>query len=324
MRQKIAAFTAATCFVLACGSPGASAAEERGLQGGAVVIVTKATSACFSDMVRVTGFLVPHREAQVGVDQEGFRVNDVLVKEGDKVTDGQEVIRLQPPPGAGGAAAAGGAQPAAAAPGGGVNLAAQNPRPGLMSLRAPTAGTVIQVSARPGQYASPQLGPLVRIAADDQIELEAEVPGSQILKLSAGAPVRILIDNGPELGGRVRLVAPAIDARTQLGKVRIAVAKDPSVKIGMFARATIDAARSCGVSIPLLAVEHQTVQVVRDNMVEVRRVQTGLTSDTSVEIRDGVKEGEIVVANAGTSLHDGDRVKTMFADEVDRASTESK
>jgi multidrug efflux pump subunit AcrA (membrane-fusion protein) len=323
MRQSIAAFAAACCLVLGCGLRGVNAAEERGLQGGAVVIVTKATSACFSDMVRVTGFLVPHREAQVGVEQEGYRVNDVLVTEGAKVAAGDELIRLQPPPGAGGAAAGGGAPPAgAAAPG--VNLAAQNPRPGLMSLRAPSAGTVIQVSARAGQFASPQLGPLVRISTDDQIELEAEVPGTQMLKLSAGAPVRVLIDNGPELGGRVRLVAPSIDPRTQLGKVRIAVFKDPSVKVGMFARATIDAARSCGVSIPLLAVEHQTVQVVRDNTVEVRRVQTGLTSDTSVEIRDGIKEGEIVVANAGTSLHDGDRVKTMFADEVDRASSESK
>jgi multidrug efflux pump subunit AcrA (membrane-fusion protein) len=323
MRQSIAAFAAACCLVLGCGLRGVNAAEERGLQGGAVVIVTKATSACFSDMVRVTGFLVPHREAQVGVEQEGYRVNDVLVTEGAKVAAGDELIRLQPPPGAGGAAAGGGAPPAgAAAPG--VNLAAQNPRPGLMSLRAPSAGTVIQVSARAGQFASPQLGPLVRISTDDQIELEAEVPGTQMLKLSAGAPVRVLIDNGPELGGRVRLVAPSIDPRTQLGKVRIAVFKDPSVKIGMFARATIDAARSCGVSIPLLAVDHQTVQVVRDNIVEVRRVQTGLTSDTSVEIRDGVKEGEVVVANAGTSLHDGDHVKTMFADEVDRASSESK
>lgn len=324
MRQSIAAFAVASCLVLGCGLQGLSAAEERGLQGGALVIVTKATSACFSDMVRVTGFLVPHREAQVSVDQEGFRVNDVLVTEGAKVTDGQEVVRLQPPPGAGGGASAGGSQPGAAAPGGGVNLAAQNARPGMISLRAPSAGTVIQVSARAGQFASPQLGPLVRISTDDQIELEAEVPGSQMLKLSAGAPVRIIIDNGPELGGRVRLVAPLIDPRTQLGKVRIAVFKDPSVKIGMFARATIDAARSCGVSIPLLAVDHQTVQVVRDNIVEVRRVQTGLTSDTSVEIRDGIKESEIVVANAGTSLHDGDHVKTMFADEVDRASSKSK
>lgn len=315
MRQSIAAFVAATGFTLCCGLHGASAAEERGLQGGALVIVTKATSACFSDMVRVTGFLVPHREAQVSVDQEGYRVNDVLVKEGDKVTDGQEVVRVQPPPGAGGAAGGGGSSQGA--PGGGVNLAASGARPGgLMSLRASAAGTVIQVSARAGQFASPQLGPLVRISTDDQIELEAEVPGSQMLKLSAGAPVRIVIDNGPELGGRIRLVAPMIDARTQLGKVRIAVFKDPSVKIGMFARATIDAARSCGVSIPLLAVDHQTVQIVRDSVVEVRRVQTGLMSDTSVEIRDGVKEGDMVVANAGTSLHDGDHVRTMFAEDV--------
>jgi multidrug efflux pump subunit AcrA (membrane-fusion protein) len=315
MRKSIAALAAASgLVVLSCGTDGTKAAEERGLQGGALVIVAKAKSACFSDMVRVTGFLVPHREAQVGVDQEGFRVSDVLVKEGDKVTDGQEVIRLLPPSGAGGAAGQG------ANPGAGVNLAAPSARPALMSLRAPSAGTVIQVSARPGQMASPQLGPLMRIATDDQIELDAEVPGIHMLKLSAGAPARVVIENGPELGGRVRVVAPMIDARTQLGKVRIVVFKDPSIKIGMFGRATIDAARSCGVSIPILAVDHQTVQVVRDNLVEVRRVQTGLMSDTSVEIRDGVKEGEIVVANAGTSLHDGDQVKTMFADEVDRVS----
>ena len=150
------------------------------------------------------------------------------------------------------------------------------------------------------------------------------MPGIHMLKLSAGAPVRISVENGPDLGGRVRLVAPSIDARTQLGKVRIAVVKDPSVRIGMFARASIDAARSCGVSIPLLAVEHQTVQVVRDDVVEVRRVQTGLMSDTNVEIRDGVKEGEVVVANAGTSLHDGDHVKTIFAEDVDRSPSGQK
>src|SRR5437868_9866706 len=139
-----------------------------------------------------------------------------------------------------------------------------------------------------------------------------------MLQRGPGATARIAVDNGPELGGRDRIVAPVIDPRTQLGKVRIAVFKDPSIKIGMFARATIDAARSCGVSIPRLAVDHLTVQVVRDNVIEVRRVQTGLMSDTSVEIRDGVKEGEIVVANAGTSLHDGDKIRTMFAEEVDR------
>ncbi len=75
-----------------------SHAEEKETPGDALVIVTKSTNACFSDMVRVTGFIVPRREAVVGVDQEGSKVTDLLVREGDMVTDNQELARLTPPP----------------------------------------------------------------------------------------------------------------------------------------------------------------------------------------------------------------------------------
>src|SRR6195952_987963 len=72
--------------------------EEKETPGNALVIVTKTTNACFSDMVRVTGFIVPRREAVVGVDQEGFKVSELLVREGDTVTENQELARLTPPP----------------------------------------------------------------------------------------------------------------------------------------------------------------------------------------------------------------------------------
>ena len=48
------------------------------------------------------------------------------------------------------------------------------------------------------------------------------------------------------------------------------------------------------------------------------RVRVGLTSETSTEILEGLDVGETVVADAGTSLHDGDQIKTMFADELER------
>ena len=56
------------------------------------------------------------------------------------------------------------------------------------------------------------------------------------------------------------------------------------------------------------------MQVVRDDkVVETRVVRVGLFSESAVEIREGGKEGELVVANAGTSVHDGDKVKaTIF------------
>src|SRR4030081_910663 len=96
--------------------------EEKDTPSNALVIVAKSTNACFSDMVRVTGFVVPRREAVVGVDQEGSKVSDLLVREGDTVTDNQELARLTPPPAQPGGQSGGRAQPT--------------------SLRAPAAGAV--------------------------------------------------------------------------------------------------------------------------------------------------------------------------------------
>src|SRR5947209_16468093 len=160
---------------------------------------------------------------------------------------------------------------------------------------------------------------MFRIAVNNEIELDAEVPGIHMLKLNPGATTRVSRDGVPDVIGRLRLVLPEINRSTQLGHVRISLPSDPSLKVGMFARANIDAKRSCGVAVPRTAIDHLTVQVVKGNTVETRRVRTGLVSDTDIEILEGLAEGEIVVADAGSSLHDGDQIKTMFAEELERA-----
>ncbi|MBR1229524.1 MULTISPECIES: efflux RND transporter periplasmic adaptor subunit [unclassified Bradyrhizobium] len=276
--------------------------EPKDTPSQALVIVTKSTNACFSDMVRVTGFIVPRREAQVGVDQEGSRVTDVFVREGDMVADNQELARLTAPP----------QQPGA--PGGG--------RTGPISLRTPGPGLVTEVRTAVGAPASPQAGPMFRISVNNEIELEAEVPSVHLLKLNPGATVRISRDDAPDLVGKIRQISPQIDRATQLGKVRISLNNNPSLKVGMFARANIDAKRSCGVAVPRTAIDRLTLQVVKENnRIETRKVRVGLTSDTSTEILEGLAVGETVVADAGTSLHDGDQIKTMFADELERTRT---
>jgi multidrug efflux pump subunit AcrA (membrane-fusion protein) len=272
--------------------------EEKETPGQALVIVTKSTNACFSDLVRVTGFVVPRREAVVGPDQEGSKVTDLFVREGDTVTDNQELARLSAPP----------QQPGAPA----------RPNQGPVSLRAPAAGLVTEVKTIVGAPASPQAGPMFRIAVNNEVELDAQVPAVHMLKLNPGATVRISRDDAPDLVGRVRLISPEIDRANQLGHIRISLTSNPSVKLGMFARASIDAKRSCGVAIPRTAIDHLTVQVVKGNTVETRNVRIGLVSDTSTEILEGLDVGETVVADAGSSLHDGDQIKTMFAEDLDR------
>jgi multidrug efflux pump subunit AcrA (membrane-fusion protein) len=272
---------------------------EKDTAGEAIVVVTKSANACFSDQVRVTGFVVPRREAVVGPDQEGSKVTDLFVREGDTVTDNQELARLSAPPQQPG-------QP-------------QGRPSGPVSLKAPAAGLVTEVRTVVGAPASPQAGPMFRIAINNEVELDAEVPSVHLPKLNPGVTVRITRDGLPDLVGRVRLVAAQIDRNSQLGHVRISLTNGPSLKVGMFARANIDAKRSCeGVSVPQTAIDHLTVQVIKGSTVETRKVKVGLSSDTSTQILEGLEVGETVVADAGSSLHDGDQVKTKFADELDR------
>jgi multidrug efflux pump subunit AcrA (membrane-fusion protein) len=304
-----------------------SCTQGRAQAAGVSAVVVKAVHGCFASAVRFTGLVVPRAEAVVNLNAQGYQISAVLVAEGDMVTSGQVLARLTrlADGAAAGAAGAAGSQ--------GQMAAAAARQPATMALTAPAGGLVSKSTAKVGAVAAaiplpPPMGPgpLFRIIVGDKLEIEADVPSIELPKLKPGQLARVQLENGRDLNSQVRTILPEIDRSTQLGKVRLTLDSDPAIRAGMFASGTIDASHSCGVSIPRAAVQYQTagttVQVVRDNTVETRRVRLGFFSDADIEVREGVKEGELVIANAGTSLHDGDRVKPMFADEFGQAGTQ--
>lgn len=265
------------------------------------VVVVSAREACFSSTIPVTGFLTARKEAVV-ILVPGEEVVEVLVSEGDTVASNQALARVTRP-------------------------VREPPRPGLeprtetVALNTPAPGTVIRSTAAVGSAGSPvQAEPLFRIAVDGEVELEADVPSIRVPELSVGQVARVLVEDateptGRELTGRVRLTPASIDPRTQLGRARISLGRNPQLRFATFARASIDARRSCGLSIPRAAVTYRTggtsVQVVVDDLIATRNVGIGLHADLDVEITSGLAAGDRVVANAGTSLRDGDRVKPV-------------
>ena len=299
LKPALAVVAIASSAAAITGSSTAPRPEDKETPSQALVIVTKSTNACFSDLVRVTGFVVPRREAVVGADQEGSKVTDLWSAKATSSTDNQELARLSA---------------AAAATG-------RNQR-GPIRDRSRCARRPPDWSPRstPSSARRPRRRPdrCFALPSTTKSNWTPQVPAVHMLKLNPGATVRISRDDAPDLVGRVRLVSPQIDRANQLGHVRISLTNNPSLKVGMFARASIDAKRSCGVAIPRTAIDHLTVQVVKGNTVETRNVRVGLVSDTSIEILEGLDVGEIVVADAGSSLHDGDQIKTMFAEDLDR------
>ncbi|MEZ5787597.1 MAG: efflux RND transporter periplasmic adaptor subunit [Xanthobacteraceae bacterium] len=265
--------------------------ESGARPAGVPVIVSKARNSCFRSTVRANGILKARSEAMVIPQAEGFRVTQIAARTGDNVKAGQTLAELSRPDGT------------------------------SMTLRAPANGTIIGSTATFGAVASPRAPePIFSIAVDGDIELVADVPSIYAAKIAAGQTAQVELEDGRELLGRVRRPPSEINPVSQLGQVRIAIENDPSLRVGMFARATIDAARSCGVSVPRSAVYFRTegasVQVVQDRVVETRKIQVGIMQDDAVEVKDGIREGEVVIANAGGSLRNGERVTPQFRDEV--------
>jgi HlyD family secretion protein len=248
----------------------------------------RAKRACFSDRVRVTGYLVPRRETFVTMNLGGFRVSEVLVQEGAHVAADQELIRLT----------RFGDDPT----GGGERVGA----PSAISLRAPSAGVVTRITARVGALTGSQSEPLVSLTTDPGIDALVEVPSFLVTKVRLGAAVRVLIGNGIEAKGAVRVPVSEVDPATQFGRARISMQPHSALRAGIFASALIDTEHSCGIGVPRSAIIRQndtvSVQVLNAGRVETRRVRVGLSSADNVEIREGLAEGESVIANAGVAF----------------------
>jgi RND family efflux transporter MFP subunit len=184
------------------------------------------------------------------------------------------------------------------------------------AIKAPQAGIIARKNAKVGATATAAGDPLFRIIANGEIELEGEVTETQLVRLREGAAAQVGIDPGRTIEGRVRNISPEVDRATRLGRVRIALPRDPALRIGAFARGTVELARTTGVAVPLSAVLYgprgATVQIVVDGRVETRQVRTGLSADGFIQV-EGVRAGDLVVTRAGSFLRDGDAVRPVLA-----------
>ena len=101
----------------------------------------------------------------------------------------------------------------------------------------------------------------------------------------------------------------------RLGRVRVFLGDDARLRIGSFARGAIETAQRPRPRVPSSAVvfDHggAYVQIVRDGRVVRRNVKPGLIARGLVEVKEGLSEGDVVIARAGTFLRDGDAVRTV-------------
>jgi RND family efflux transporter MFP subunit len=159
---------------------------------------------------------------------------------------------------------------------------------------------------------------LFRLIREGRLEWRAEVTASELAKLRPGLPVRVQPASGGELQGRVRLLAPTVDAQTRSALVYVDLppfAQAPgAARPGMFARGEFQLGESEALTVPQRALvlrdgfEH-VFELQADQRVREVQVRTGRRLGERVEIVSGLSpQAKVVVQGAGF-LNDGDLVQ---------------
>jgi len=195
-----------------------------------------------------------------------------------------------------------------------AQLAASRAELGRLNVLAPTSGLILTRNVEVGQIVSPGSGPLFRLAEGGQMEMQAQLSQQDLALVHAGMGAEVTpIGSDRKFSGTVWQIAPAIDPKTRLGMVRIAVPYDNLMKPGGFAEARITAGSTSAPLLPQSAVlsddNGNYVYIANaKNEVERRNIKIGTVDDRGVTIAEGLTGKEAVVLSAGPFLNPGQKI----------------
>ncbi|MCU1125317.1 efflux RND transporter periplasmic adaptor subunit [Stenotrophomonas maltophilia] len=298
-----------------------------------------------------TAALEPRAESQVVAKTSGVALA-VLVEEGQRVTAGQPLVRLDPDRARLAVAQSEaqmrklennyqraqklvGQQMVSAADVDQLRYDLENVRAqyrlatlelSYTTVVAPISGVIASRSIKTGNFVQINT-PIFRIVDNSRLEATLNVPERELATLRAGQPVTLVADAlpGQSFTGTVDRIAPVVDSGS--GTFRVVSAFDGAahaLQPGMFGRIRIDYdQRADALVVPRLALlddGEPAVFRVREGKVARVPVKLGYAEGPWVEVRDGLAAGDQVVTAGKVALRDGTAVQ-VIADPKAKAKT---
>ncbi len=186
-----------------------------------------------------------------------------------------------------------------------------------MRLTAPADAQVLSRQVEPGQIVQPGRV-LLSLALRGPLELVAQVDERYLQQLAVEQPAFVVADAfaGQRFQAHVRSIAPVVDV--QRGAIELRLSLLPPVPTFLREDMTVSVEvetgrRSQALAVPLSALQRGTdenqaaVWVDNGGRAELRPVQLGLRTLSAVEVRAGLRAGELVLLRS--DLKAGARVR---------------
>ena len=200
-----------------------------------------------------------------------------------------------------------------------------------LTIRAPFAGVIVSKDSQPGEMISPNSagGGFTRtgictLVDMTSLEIEVDVNESYIQRVHAGQLAEAVLEAYPEwkIPAKVAAIIPTADRQKATVKVRISfqdldprILPDMGVKVAFLNPEPQEKQKPkapLGIRVPTSAVrsveQHKFVFVVKDGVVEQRKVKLNASYGSDVYISEGLNAGEDFVVDASAPLKKGMKV----------------
>lgn len=179
-------------------------------------------------------------------------------------------------------------------------------------ITAPFSGVITKKMSNVGDLATPGK-PLLHLEEENNLQVVTNIPEAMILRIQKNDRLSIFIPSvNLEVEGIVAEISPVADPSSRSAPVKLRIPPDSRLRSGQFARVTLTGEQTETLTIPSSAVvpfgQIERVYVIHDDKARLRLVRTGSQQNGQIEILSGLTEGERVIKEADTNLHDGQPV----------------
>ncbi|HVR98857.1 MAG TPA: efflux RND transporter periplasmic adaptor subunit [Thermoanaerobaculia bacterium] len=198
-----------------------------------------------------------------------------------------------------------------------AQLASAQEQLGHTRIDAPFSGVVSERLVSGGDVVQPGTA-LYTVVDPETLQLEASIPAEQLSALRIGAPIEFTVNGFGDrtFRGQITRINPSADPATRQVRVYAEVPNAGGELVaGLFAEGRVATESRLGLTLPADAIDRRmakpAVLAVRNSRVERIEVQLGLADEREqrVEVRNGVRQGEVVLRSAAQGITPGTPVQ---------------
>ncbi|MXV39022.1 efflux RND transporter periplasmic adaptor subunit [Flavobacteriaceae bacterium Ap0902] len=191
-------------------------------------------------------------------------------------------------------------------------------------LKAPFSGRVEQVITQNGQAVGPGT-PILRLVNPSNIKAVANVPENYLPKIKEGTKAIISLPAlGKTIDSQVSLISASINPANRTFRVEVPVPdRDGMVKPNLNAELRLNDYTSSNAIIVQENVIHEdgdgtfvyVAENVQNDTATARKVhvEVGTPTNGIIEIRDGIRTGQVIITEAPSKLKEGDKIELIKA-----------